>query len=368
MSMRIAAVLCCLASGACGSDTPIEFLIYDRDPGAQVYRLTRSRILTLDDAHAGRGSVATLRGGGSLLVSSGEPQTAQEVRDALRITGDETPSIQWVERDNGVAMPLDFDSLMMLTLYHHLERASEYFSMIGVAPARVRALPVYYFTELKIALLPLPIPLLTDNAAYIVTLDAFFIPPRLLLNDVPLYANRGVVVHEYGHAVFNRVFHRDNRVPAYLLEDWPTETVNELRSLDEGLADIFAALAIGDADFIAPSISIELFEIDRDVSIERFYDTELHGTVVTGAVGGYDPYPLGSVVASALWALRSDVDDAVLGRAVITTLEALAGVGDGFRLTQFFDRFVVELPADARVTACQLFRDRLPAVEADLTC
>jgi hypothetical protein len=352
---------------ACGSESvPTDYLVYDRDPATQEYRLVESRIETLTDVARVNGSIVNVRGGGNLTIASGEPTTEQEWEEALAISGDNAPNVQY-EVEDGIVVPWDFDSLMMLTLYHHLERASEYFESVGVTHATVRKLKVYYFAELK-TLIPLPIPLLTDNAAYVVTVDAFLIPPRLILNDVPLYANRGVVVHEYSHAVFNRLVHRDRRVPRYFLDDWPTAAVNEMRSLDEGIADIFAALAVDDPDFISPSVSAELFDIDRDVSRERFYDGELLDVVMTDDTADYDPYALGSVIASALWALRSGVDPEVLGKAVVRTLGSLAGPSSTFRVTQFFDRLAAELPPAVQASACQTFRDRLPAVEADLGC
>jgi hypothetical protein len=256
----------------------------------------------------------------------------------------------------------------MLTLYHHLERAAEHFDAAGVSHATVRALPVYFSASYQASLL-LPIPLLTDNAAYVMTLDAFLIPPRLVLKDVPLFANRGVVVHEYSHAVFNRLVHQDRRVPRYLLESWSDPVINELRSLDEGVADVFAALAVGDPAYLLPSIpNPEDYDIDRDLSVERYYDDALRGEVISASVTGYDPYRLGSVVASAIWALRPSVDDATLAQAVATALRDIADPAPEFSVSQFLDRLVLALPAAARANACQLFHARFSAVEGGLTC
>jgi hypothetical protein len=352
---------------ACGSESvPADYLVYDRDPVTQQYRLVESRIETLADVTRVNGSIVNVRGGGNLRAASREPATEQDWIDALSISGDDAPEVHY-EVEDGVVIAWDFDSLMMLTLYHHLERAAEYFTSIGVPHTSVRKLKVFYYAELK-TWIPLPIPLLTDNAAYIATLDAFLIPPGLILNDVPLCANRGVVVHEYSHAVFNRLVHGDRRVPRYLLDDWPTEAVNEMRSLDEGVADIFAALAVDDPDFISPSVSAELFDIDRDVSKERVYDDDLLSAVMTDGTAAYDPYALGSVVASALWAIRSDVGSETLGQAVVRALAAMSGQSPTFRLTDFADQLTAELPLAARASACGTFRTRLPAVKDDLGC
>lgn len=365
---QIPAALLAPALVACGNQSiPTDYVVYDRDPTTQEYRLVVSRIETLTSVSHVNGSVANVRGGGTLTTAASVPTTEQEWEEALTISGDNTPSVEY-EVEDGVVVPWDFDSLMMLTLYHHLERTAEYFESVGVAHDTVRKLKVYYFTRLQLVFIPLPIPLLTDNAAYIMTLDAFFIPPRLVLKDVPLFANRGVVAHEYSHAVFNRLVHQDRRVPRYFLDGWPTAAVNELRSLDEGVADLFAALSVGDPDFISPSVSQELFAIDRDVSVPRYYDAQLATAVDGDNTADYDPYALGSVVASTIWALSSFADEHTVATAVVQALEGIAGPTADFRLAQFFDRLVEALPPDAQTASCRLFKERLEAIESNLKC
>jgi len=367
--MRTMRWLLLIALAACvDTGTPSEFLIYDVDPALGEYRMMRAHIDTLDHPHRGIGTVAEVRGGGSMVIENPDPQTEAQWEDAFALDGDAAPDIQWVLRDNGVAMPLDFDSAMMLTLYHHLERASEYFDGIGVPLTRVRRLPVYYGTNLELTLFFLPVPLLADNAAYVMNVDAFLIPPRRRLQDVPLYANRGVMIHEYSHAVFNRLVHGDTRVPAYLIEDWLQEVMNEMRSLDEGVADFFAASAVEDSNFLSASIpNAEELNIDRDVAVERHYDVELRWSVGQDDILSYDPYELGSVIAATLWALRADVDHVTLATAVVAALDGTAPA-ETFTVTAFFDSVVDELPAAARADACQLFGERLDAVAGDLTC
>ena len=346
--------------------TPSEFLIYDVDPALGEYRMMRARIDTLEDPHRGIGTVAEVRGGGSMVIKNADPQTEAEWQEAFVLDGDAAPDIQWALRDNGVAMPLDFDSAMMLTLYHHLERASEYFDGIGVPLTAVRRLPVYYATNLEVTIFFLPVPLLSDNAAYVMNVDAFLIPPRNILDDVPLFANRGVMIHEYSHAVFNRLVHGDTRAPAYLLEDWPPAVMNEMRSLDEGAADFFAASAVDNSDFLSASIPEE-FDIDRDLAAERHYDDEVRWSVTNDDILSYDPYQLGSVIASTLWALRADVDHATLAKAVVAALDSTAPV-DTFTVVAFFDSVVDELPVAIRTDACLLFAERLDVVAVELTC
>ncbi len=355
--------LLCLA-GCGGGPAPSAFLVYDLDPASGRYRLQPAVIDTLTDPERGDGELARLRGGGTVRVSLATPSTEAEWRRALTMHGDQEPSIRFDVNPRGTAIPWDLDSAMMLTLYHHLERAAYGFAAAGVAPESVRKLSVYYFADVRVPFLFLP--LITDNAAYMVTLDAFLIPPRVALDDVPLYANRGVVAHEYSHAVFNRLAYGDQRVPPYLLVEWPEEAVNELRSLDEGLADFFAALFTGDPRFLAASIPGELSD-KRDLAVERHYDVELALEVGGDGTAEYDPYPLGTVVASALWALGGSVARDELAAAVLRALPHTPASAS-FRLTWFVDALVDELDPSVRAVACQLFQARLDAVAGELTC
>lgn len=360
----VAAAVTALAACAEDSTAPSRYLVYDRDSSG-TFRLGPAEITTLDDPHTGIGSVAKMRGGGRIAAGSEGSTTEEQLRQLIQIEGDSDPNIQFSIDDDGVAVPFDFDSLLMLSLYHHLERASSYFAALSVEPSSVRQLPIYYKPRL-LTILGIPIPLFTDNAAYAPTIDAFLIPPTFVLKDVPLVANRGVVVHEYSHVVFNRLAHEDRRVPRYFLDDWPAAAAAELRSLDEGLADIHGALETGDPNFIGPSISAALFEIDRDVSIDRTYDSALLQKVESSSIDTYNPYPLGSVVASTLWDLP--VDRTILGALVVEASRGLAPLESTFSLARFFDLVHDGLPASSRPEACRLFHTRLEAIASRLAC
>jgi hypothetical protein len=362
-------VAACTAPGPDVDPTEQQtFLVYDYDPESQDYRLHESEIRTLDDARAISGEVAELRGGGKLVTVHSDPQTREEIEDSLEVRNDRTPSAEYTIED-GVVVPFDFDTQMMVTLYHHLERANDYFTELGFEEDRVGKLPVYYYPQLSV--LGISIPVFSDNAAYAFTLNAFLIPPRLILQeDVPLSANRGVIVHEYSHAVFNRVVHENQRVPDYFVDEYNATVTNYIRSLDEGLADIFAGLAIGDPDFISSSISNELFDIDRDLSKKRVWDgaLELDIDQSEDASGQRNPYILGSVVASTLWATRDFLDDETIGQTTLAAMEAIATPGPSFGLELFFNAWLDEMPQEDRDQACELFTERLQRIENDLDC
>jgi len=380
-SLLLAALLLgCGLAAACGPSEVGDartFLIYDHSPDSGDYELFERDIETLQHVGRAEGELARLRAGGQIQTNSSSRDSESDIADSIRITDDSEPRLDYSVRDDDTVVAWDFDSTIMLTLYHHIERANEYFQALGVDESRMGKVPVYYDVRLQVFI---PIDLLTDNAAYAFTLDAFLIPPRLLFKDVPLAANRGVIVHEYSHLVFNRIVHDDARAPTYLAEDWPEPAINRMRSIDEGVADIFAGLQTDDPNFIGPSISEELFDIDRDLSKERHYDEDLKNAVETKTSSGggplsgeeqYNPYKLGSVIASTVWTVRSatDISDDRLGEAVVDTLREFSGGGpEGTTTARFFNLLDEQLPSEIRGDACDIYHERLDAIREDLTC
>ncbi len=362
--LLIAVALVCFSCGSPDVDDGDRYHILDYDGDQDRYRLVEASVETLEDPRSVDGEVVYLRAGGRIVMDEANPETQEEFEQALRISGSTTPKASY-EVSGGLVSAWDFDSLMMLTLYHHFEKAAFFFENIGVDRDVVGRLPVYYAPRLEVFI---PINLLTDNAAYAFTMDAFLMPRQFFLSGIPFAANRGVIVHEYSHAVFNRLVHGDARAPEYLVAPWPDPAINRMRALDEGVADIFGGLATQDPNFISPSIAEDEFEIDRDLSVERQYTESLYNRVQSEDSALFNPYELGSVIASTVWALRPHVDEETLGAALVNTLSDFGDVDSSFELSDFFDLLHGHLPEEARPQACLIFHDRLTAISERLQC
>lgn len=417
----VAMGLCLMAMAGCrpGGDVDVSsstFLIYTIDDNSGEYRLKREKITTLQNVRQVDGEIVEMRGGGELTSGiEGDPETREEWEQALIIADSSAPSIEYTVEDDGTVVPWDFDSAMMLTVYHHMEQSNTYFDALPLSAAfeqslgqkigeKVGKIPCYYYPQIAIGGIPLP--LFTDNAAYAFTLDAFLVPPRASLDEaVPIYANRGVITHEYGHAVFNRLVYNNERVPDPTFEDWPNDpfalhAYNALGGVDEGVSDIWGALDTGDPNFIAASISSDL--IDRDMAKIRFYEQCLAIAVQTGTYpassecggnyedgvdnptdsegvridskGGdpYGPHQLGAVVASVFWALRNQNKDTITddawGEIVAKSLVAIQNPTQDFRTSMFFNAMHDLLPAGAQAQACALLQERLIAIRDELQC
>lgn len=353
-----------------GDDGPHQVTIYDQN-NSKRYAVVTRQIETLDSPVNLTGDIAKFRGSGDITINNSTPETPEEYEDTLSIENDKPVRTDFA-RKNGRLVPMDFHSMVMFSMYHHLERANDFFTSLGLDSGRVGKLPVHYNVKLQL----LGISLLTDNAAYSPTEDLFLVPPRFLTRGVPLAANRGIVVHEYSHAVFNRVIHNDSRAPPSITDEWPQPAKNRLTAINEGLADIFAGLQTDNANFINSSISEARFDIDRDLSKERHYTQSIAGDIQTASTSNFNPYELGAVIASTLWAIRQGnargidgLTSQQLGTAILDAMTQLGNQLDPDVTTaELFNLITQELPSNARRSACQTFRNRLDAIRQELTC
>lgn len=323
------------------------------------------RTLTVDDLSSLSGSLTSLWAR-SRLEATGTDATS------VRLAGGAPIQLRLEEVD-GAFMGRDFDALMCLTLYHHLNAAHAYFQGLGLGTevADVPHLPTHYLPT--VGVLGFGLPLLTDNAGYTPAVSAFLVFGQSQLDEVPLAANEGVMAHEFAHAVFHHLTGRLRGVdlPEWMLGDWPVETANALRAVDEGLADVHGAAFTGDPDFIAPSASA--LELDRDVSFPRAYGDGL-AAALGDALEDFDPYAIGSVVASTFWDFRGRLVDAGvapadarrrMSRAAFETARTLE-VDRDFTLGRFWTTAVAAVPAEDRPALCaaldEAFADLMPEV------
>lgn len=241
----------------------------------------------------------------------------------LRHHAGRAPHVLYALRREGgqdVAVPLDADALVLFSFYGALGDARDALVQAGlpadplfpVDTALDPALP-----DLLLAALPV------DNAAYAVTAHTFVLLPDLAERDVPLAANAGVVAHELSHAVFHLVTAGSPQAPSRFT-DHPEPDV--IASLDEGLADLQAALVTGDPRFFDASLVLPARHLDGEATARAALDA-VADDVLAELVP--DPYPLGTVFASFGWDLVvAGLDREVLLEAHLLALAAWASAGE----------------------------------------
>jgi hypothetical protein len=335
------------------------------------FELRDELLATLESAREVRGSVGELRGGGeivleeTLLEGDLSRENTDDVQQAVLIKGDGGVEADYVH-DGEVLVPRDYETLLLFTFYRHLERALTYYEELGVPPRALEPFTAYFYIRFT-AMLAWGTTLFTDNAAYAPLVDGLLLFPSSALDrGVPLCANDGVVVHELGHGVKHRILSAGRSTPRYVDDDWGLIATNSYRADDEGLADFHAAVLTGDPDFIAPSIPG--VGLDRDLREARQFTHELYEELSDGFVS-YNPYPLGSALASFLWATAgySTVKRLSLARTVIAALEALGpSLDDSYRLPVLLDAIMARAEPSLHDRGCALLETRLEAEFRDV--
>ena len=244
--------------------------------------------------------------------------------------------------DDGVFVPVDDQGLVMLSFYHHLAGVRDDLAQRGWQQAMDDIFPVTTISWTPAQLVGETAPI--ENAAYLSGGINAFILYEDANNSVPLGAHAGVVRHEFGHAWFQVIMQ-----PVVDQAANGEPLVQDLRTVNEGFADMVAILSLNDSMAIP-------FET-RNPRLAHTTD---------GFRGSDDPYSLGVVFAGFAWDARVLSGDAAL------TLELTVAALEDFREFLFteendgtpqqfglmlYDRYSSEIN-DFRL--CQAWRLRFP--------
>ena len=256
------------------------------------YALKTRAIDGLDDAARLEGDYGTGYTGGTLQINWSSGRWSYDTGRPLDILH----SVR-----EGVAYPLDRDGLVLYSFYAHLEDAAA-----GLAEAGLDISPLF---PIHIAVTPsLSDPSLAfvpaENAAYAPSANTFILLDDLVVKEVPLAANRGVVTHEFGHGTFHYLTTGGDVYGPGLSTDDDPKRSNHVSSLDEGFADMLACLLTDDPASFEASLAVP----ERDASGDHVA-AEVPVLPDDTEALSYDPYPLGTVFASLVWDVRTETDD-----------------------------------------------------------
>lgn len=370
-------VLVATLLAACAPDSkgPIDSVVLGLEAG-QGFALHTRTLDTIDSVAQGRGGVTKLVKEARLTQ---DPDEEVEVL-ALSFQGGESVKILHDVQD-GVVVPADYDSLVLLSYYSHLEDSADFFAGLGMNVDAILPITSHVAPELGFV----SDISFTDNAAYLPTEHVFFVLEAFLFRDnVPLGANDGVITHEFSHAVFHYTLNKDNpnpRLPKEFDESlgWPDATRRWLSSLNEGLADVFALMRTTEPDFIA--ISIPAIEDDRDPRVVRDFTQEMLDNIEIDPVEGeedetpFSPYDMGAVLASAMWRIADDPNNGLgyprTAQIAYDALDALRNdntyTGGNFRASGYFNLVVQAATPAEEAWICQVFNDQFSLISAELT-
>lgn len=278
----------------CGAapSAPVDVEVLDFDLDHDEWRLVPSTLTTVTDLDHLTGTLFDLVGAQVLAVDNLALQKLEPAdvdTDQLRANVVDRPGVpvrlsySWQAEGGGRrAVTNDYESLAMLTVFHHVEQAWLFFrDVVGDASAATREpCPIGFYATVG-AKLGIAIPqLAADNAAFMPLSDSFVILRTSLLQGVPLALNRGVITHEFSHRVLHHnvfdgaafsswVEHQVIDPPSSAITNPSEEQLADfrthvlLRGFDEGCADIHAVAFSGRPDFISDSVGGPLGEPTR---------------------------------------------------------------------------------------------------------
>lgn len=345
----VAAAPACLPGDLSGDQ---RVLVIARDDGGG-YGL-QERAVAADDLNALDGDTSRFLNRPTLVIDN--------FAGTAEIRGEQAIHVDFA-RDGDTLVATDFQGLVAVTAYHHLQQAHDYFRELGLgdAAADAPALRVLFLPKVRVSVFgeEAPAPL-TDNALFIFPLRSFVLVEENVLDDLPMAANEGVIAHEYSHAVMHHLTSTAVGAdePPGLRFGWDTASNNTWAALHEGLADVHGAALTGDPDFTLPTT--KGLALDRDLSDPHVLGQD-HLAALTGL--SYDPYALGSVFASMFWTYAGLVEQAGASRADAlremgwVAFEALRtaplGAG-GFAIADYLDAAVAAAPDPGAMCAAAL--------------
>ena len=381
MRWPVLVLIVAAATGCGGPRSPVEVAILGESGVGGQYTLQAAELTTLSSLDHLQGSAADLRGNGSIVIDPQELQdaanqghlnTVADYRHLVIKDGGAVPSLDFatgtLDGKQGVYVASDFSSLAMVTVYHHLEQARKMALHFGMPDGCLPSMTTYYDVSFVTVQNGDRTPE-KDNAAFFPVLESFLVMPFARFQTVPLGMNPGVMAHEYHHGVWNCLVEEGNPISGveFLLD---STGQHFFRSLNEGLADLFGAETTGDPDFLRKSIPTD--GDPRDLRIARQYSAQMDAAARTTG-GHYDPYPLGSVLAAALWTVRTNTGDVDgVGRTVMHSLPllrtraiALGTAGMTFTPMDYLEELVSAFgdvaPSDQPM-ACNVLQDRFAAL------
>ncbi|MFH1812272.1 MAG: hypothetical protein ABIJ09_26275 [Pseudomonadota bacterium] len=386
----------------CACDgVPQRVLVLDRDADGS-HSLRAVTLRTQPDLETLQSQELILRGGGQIVLDGlrfqqAAPLDEEAAQTLARANPGRAVQLRYTVVD-GVAVPDDHESLLMVSAYHALEQVLEFLRPLDATLATRSTLEVCFHCTLDVdsgVLLPY---LVSDNAAYVQFADLLVLLPDLQLSGLPLAIDAEVLAHELSHRVFRHSVVGETlmldlldafaRQDAMGPQDW--QGYNLLMALNEGSADFLAASFAGRSRFGDASLGALVGE-ERDLEGARgarevydlvFEEAASRQLEVVTEDGGrhqlgtssWNPYHLGTIWAGTLWQMARPAPGATvdlervrgsLAPALTQTLRDLKndlGRARDFDLARVLARFTDNVEPTWTVRICEVLGERFPGL------
>ena len=380
---RLAPLATALLLCACGAElaSPFSAVAVTFVVEKQTFKLAQVRVNTLTSLRHLQGCLQLdargncppnldyeVRVGGRVRVSTSAARTKDATVQALRasfVTAQPSRvNLSWNVL-NDIVYAEDFDSLELLSTYYNMEKARKALADWGLPSLPAKPIVVHAALADENGLPPLD-----DGELYYAPLATFFAPAATPQQKVPAALNLGAVAHAVGHQAVQELIWAGAPVPSPELGS--DKIARHLaRSFAEGIADYLGVAVSLDEHWFDHSRTREPASRALD-QIRCSSQDMLDALAADDAQAPYDPYPLGSVFAGALWELGSPHLQTI-SKGVLDALGDLgtrAAVAQGrLTLPVILDTLAARAPADQRSDLCGIFLNRFAKLglkQADL--
>ena len=353
-----------LLLGACGSDlaSPFGAVAITYDVQKQAFKLAQVRVNTLTSLRHLKGTAGEVRAGGSVRVRRAAVNaggaTVASLRAAFIVAPPAQVEISWSVL-NDIVYPENFDSLELLSAYYNLERARKTLADWGMTSLAAKPVVAHARLVDDAGLSPLP-----AGEIYYPPLATFYLPAVTPQAQVPASFNPGAVAHALGHEAVAEIIWGGAPVAAPDLGPAHDPAWNTSRhvalSMAEGIADYLGVAVSEDPRWFDHSLQQDAAVRALD-QIRCSTPDMLQALPLDPAMAPYDPYPLGTVLAGALWE-SSQAGLQVSARGVLAALPDLGkemkAAGGQLKLGTILDTLVANAADARKADLCGLFTNR----------
>lgn len=364
---RAVAVSLALLAGACAGDltSPFAAVAVTYDAGKHQYKLAQVQVTTLTGSlrHL-QGSAGAVRAGGAVRVRQADLVQKGATVDALRVrfvtAAPGEVNLAWSVL-NDIVYPEDFASLELLSGYYNLEKARGAFRDFGLA-----ALPAMPIVAHAAVLDEGGLDPVGAGELYYPPLATFYFPATGSTSvQLPLVFNPGAMAHALGHeAVAQLVW---GGAPVAAPETGPAKDPqwnsarHVARSMAEGLADYLGVATTDDPRWFDHSEQQRAAGSALDV-IRCGSPDMLQALPVDDGVAPYNPFPLGTVLAGALWEASQGGGVQTIAKGVLAALPDIgarvAADPSQLNLAVVLDALARAAAPEQRNELCGLFLNR----------
>lgn len=354
---RLSLAAWALALCACGGDlaSPFSAVAITYDVNKQAFKLAQVRLNTLTSLRHLKGTSGDVTAGGKVRVSSSAARasgaTVASLRTAFVKTAPAEVEIAWNVL-NDIVYPEDFESLELLSTYYNMEKARSELANLGLTALPARSIVAHADLADENGLPPL-----AAGELYYAPMATFFAPATTAEQQVPPAFNLGAVVHAVGHQAVEELVWGGAPLPAP--ESGSDVKARHLaRALAEGVGDYLGVAVSNDPRWFDHSLQLE----PADRALDQIHCSSqdlLDALPVDDTVAPYDPYPLGSVIAGALWEEASASTAQNTSRGLIAALPDLrTKLAAGVTLPAILDTLAAHAADDQRSDLCGIFVNR----------